>query len=130
MGMHLTPPSLRGSSMELKLAEGRYVYRQNFGLERVSGAEELKQRVLMKLTARRGEFAPLPEFGSRLHTLSRVPASRVESEARRFVAEALAGETELSLGGLSFVPDGRGGGELLLSFSYNGDESFNVESRI
>ncbi len=116
--------------MELRLDEGRYVNGANFGLERVSGVEELKQRVLMKLTARRGEFVPLPEFGSRLHTLSRVPASRVESEARRFVAEALAGETELSLGGLSFVPNGRGGGQLLLSFSYNGDEGFKIESRI
>ncbi len=123
-------PNLRGSSMELKLAEGRYVYRQNFGLERVSGAEELKQRVLMKLTARRGEFLPMPEFGSRLHTLSRIPASRVESEARRFVAEALSGETGLSLDGLSFVTDGSGVGKLFFSFSYNGDESFNLESRI
>lgn len=116
--------------MELKIVDGRYVPGENSALERVSGIEELRQRILMKLTARRGEYFPMEEFGSKLHTLSRLRPSQVESEARRFVAQALAGEEGLILQELSFTPEDKGGGRLLLSFSYGGDKALAVESRI
>ncbi len=52
----------------------------------------------MRLRSRRGGFAPMPEYGSRLHTLLRGvrPADR-ESAARQYVAEAIADEPEIEL---------------------------------
>ena len=52
--------------MELRLKDGKY---DSIGarLCTVSGAEELAQRVMMKLAARRGSFWPLPDYGSRLY---------------------------------------------------------------
>ena len=46
--------------MELELKNGRYVTADGAPAT-VSGAEELRQRILMKLCARRGSFLPLPE---------------------------------------------------------------------
>lgn len=57
--------------MELKLVDGAYVLGAGGRMSRVTKAEEIAQRVMMKLTARRGGFAPLPEYGSALHTLLR-----------------------------------------------------------
>ena len=49
--------------MELKLVNGDYLPDGRGGLEQAE--EEILQRALSRLTARRGSFPFLPEFGSR-----------------------------------------------------------------
>ena len=80
--------------MELKLADGDYVpnTEAEAGFVTVTDAEEVLQRVLYKLTARRGSFPFFPELGSRLWTLGRERKSARDSAARQFVAEALSDE--------------------------------------
>ena len=53
--------------MELRLEQGDYVPNGAGGFQRLEGAEALLQRVLFRLTARRGQFPFLPELGSRLY---------------------------------------------------------------
>ncbi len=83
--------------MELKLWNGEYVPDGAGGLIRVEGREALLQRVLFKLTARRGQFPFLEELGSRLWTLGKTPALRRQTAAEQYVAEALADEPELAV---------------------------------
>lgn len=78
--------------MELQLKNGAYVPDGAGGFVRVSGGEALLERVLFRLKARRGAFALLPEMGSRLYALPRVPAASRQSAAEQAVAEALADE--------------------------------------
>ena len=51
--------------MGLSLREGDYVPDGTGGLRRTRGQEALLERVLFRLTARRGSFPFLPELGSR-----------------------------------------------------------------
>ena len=81
--------------MEMKLRDGEYVPDGKGGFERAEGYEELLERALFLLSARRGGFAPMPEVGSRLYTLTQLKRSEREMAARQFAAEALYG---LSLG--------------------------------
>lgn len=83
--------------MELKLENGKYVSQGIAGLEQVGGEDELLQRVCMKLKARRGGFYPMPEYGSRLYSLTAVKPSMRETAARQYILEALSDETELAL---------------------------------
>ena len=53
--------------MELKIRDRDYVADGAGGLVRVSGWDELLERVLFKLSVRRGSFALAPELGSKLH---------------------------------------------------------------
>lgn len=78
--------------MELKIKNGDYVPDGAGGLQRVSGKEELLQRVLFRLTAQRGGFALAPTLGSRLRLLGREKPGNRRSAAKKFVAEALDGE--------------------------------------
>lgn len=55
--------------MELKIKDRDYVADGAGGLVRVSGWDELLERVLFKLSVRRGSFALAPELGSKLHLL-------------------------------------------------------------
>ena len=59
--------------METKISNGDYVSDGLGGVERCKGTDALLERVLFRLTARRGQFPPLPELGSRLYLLSREP---------------------------------------------------------
>lgn len=83
--------------MELKLQNGDYVPDGVGGLRRVGGSAALLQRVLYKLTARRGQFPFREDLGSRLWRLGRVNASRRQGAAEQYVAEALADEAGLSV---------------------------------
>ena len=76
---------------ELKLRNGEYV-KDGSRLKTAEGQEALLQRVLFKLTARRGRFPFQEELGSRLWSLSAVPRQQRQAAARQFVAEALAEE--------------------------------------
>ena len=78
--------------MELKLRDGDYVADGLGGVVRVDGAQAALQRMLFRLTARRGQFPILPEFGSRLWQLGSVPPARRQSAAMQYVTEALAEE--------------------------------------
>ena len=75
--------------MELTLSQGKYVSGETGTLERVSGEEETVQRILCRLSARRGGFYPMPDFGSMLHSLSSFKPSARAAAARQFVHEAL-----------------------------------------
>ena len=66
--------------MELKIKDRDYVADGAGGLVRVSGWEELLERVLFKLSVRRGSFALAPELGSKLHLLWR---EKVRAARRR-----------------------------------------------
>lgn len=87
--------------MELILKNGDYVLREGGGFARAVGEEELLQRVLFKLTARRGAFPLLPALGSRIYLLPRYKMSQWETVARQFAAEALADEPKLSVTGVT-----------------------------
>lgn len=89
--------------MELKIRNRDYVPDGMGGMQRVSGKEELLQRVLFLLTARRGGFALLPTLGSRLHLLGREKPGNRHSAAKKYVAEALGGETGVTVEDVSLV---------------------------
>ena len=78
--------------MELELKNGDYIADGVGGLRRVRGREALLQRVLFRLTARRGAFPFWETLGSRLWELGKLPGLERRSAARQYVAEALAGE--------------------------------------
>lgn len=78
--------------MELELRDGDYIADGVGGLRRVEGREALLQRVLFRLTARRGTFPFQEDLGSRLWALGRVPAPERQAAARQYVTEALSQE--------------------------------------
>ena len=81
--------------MELELRDGDYVV-SGGRARRTEGREALLQRVLFRLTARRGQFPFLEDLGSRLWTLGQLPAGKRQTAAEQFVAEALAAEPGLT----------------------------------
>ena len=81
--------------MELQMKNGDYISNCAGGLRKVSGSEALLQRVLFRLTARRGMFPFWEKLGSRLWQLGQVPAAKRESAAKQYVVEALAEETDV-----------------------------------
>ena len=84
--------------MTLKIQNGDYVTDGCGGLERVEGTQALLQRVLFRLTARRGQFPFLPEMGSRLYQLCRdgKPSAR-SALARQYTVQALESEEDLTV---------------------------------
>lgn len=94
--------------MELFWKNGDYVPDGKGGLARVSGGEELLQRVLFKLTARRGGFPLLPELGSRLYQLPSHKPCEWDMLARQYVSEALAEEETLRVTEIVVTPRGTG----------------------
>lgn len=94
--------------MELAIRDGDYVRGGTGRLCRVSGREELLQRVLFKLTAHRGGFPFLETLGSRLWQLGRLPARERQGAAEQYVAEALEGEPlSVEKVELTPLPEGR-----------------------
>jgi len=87
----------------LKWDNGDYVSNGAGGLKTVSGAEALLTRALMRLTAHRGAFPFLPEFGSRLWQLGAVGPAGRESAAEQYVTDALSPEEGLSVTGVSLT---------------------------
>lgn len=70
------------------MRDGDYLPDGKGGFCRAEGRAELLQRVLWKLTARRGQFPFLPRLGSRLYTLTREKPSAWVPLARQYAAEA------------------------------------------
>ena len=119
--------------MELKFVDGKYVASPYGGLKTVTGQEEQLQRALMRLSARRGCFFPLPDFGSSLHTLFSVKKSQRASEAQRMVYEALAPETELKVTDVDYRETGDGTATVKVSLALadggSGDVSVAVNAQ-
>lgn len=112
--------------MELKLRDGDYVPDGQGGVERVEGARELLERVLWKLTVRRGSFPLLPELGSRLYLLTRAKPGERSALAAQYAAEALADEAGLVLNRVTLTESG-GRSTLRLALEWQG-EAFTVET--
>ena len=93
--------------MELMIRNGDYVA-DGRGLRRVSGREALLQRILFRLTARRGTFPFCESLGSRLWQLGRLPAAARQTAAKQYVTEALAEERDLQVESVTLTEaDGR-----------------------
>lgn len=92
--------------MELALQNGDYIRSGASGVRSLRGTEALLQRVLFRLTARRGSFPFWEELGSRLWQLSGLPQSARQAAARQYVAEALAAEPGLSVGEVTLTRTG------------------------
>ncbi len=107
--------------MELKLKNGDYVPDGAGGVEGCTGAEEVLARVLFRLTARRGALPFLPELGSRLYLVLREKPSARLAAARQYVAEALAGEEDVSVADVTLTgtPEGL---ELRAALVWQGEE--------
>lgn len=114
--------------MELKLTDGRYVLNERKSLKEIDGAEELAQRVALKLQVHRGAFWPMPAFGSRLYQLGRIPPAERETAARQFVREALEDEENLFIDALE-LKEKAGDAVLHLTLT-RGNETLNVETGI
>ena len=91
------------------------------GLRRVEGREALLERVLFRLTARRGTFPFLPELGSRLWQLGQLPAARRQSAAEQYVAEALAAEPGLTVEQVVLAESRGGRAQVTASLTWRGE---------
>ena len=89
----------------LALVNGDYAAKGN-GLAAVSGKEAVLQRVLMKLTARRGQFPFLEDFGSRLWTLGQLRPAERQAAAEQYVLEALRDEPGLTVEQVTLAENG------------------------
>ena len=106
--------------MGLSLRNGDYVPDGTGGLRRAEGQAALLERVLFRLTARRGTFPFLPEMGSRLYLLGREKSSARETLALQYVTEALAQETGLAVLDTELQEDGTGAAVLTVNLEWQG----------
>ena len=107
--------------MEVRIANGDYIPDGLGGVVRCQGADALLERVLFRLTARRGQLPMLPQLGSRLYLLGREPAVRRLSAARQYVAEALEAE-EVTITDVQLSPAGEGRTSLTVLLEYRGTD--------
>ena len=77
---------------EWKLKDGDFVPDGTGDFCRLEGSEAVLQRVLFKLTARRGSFPFLPELGSQLHRLGQEKPAARQALCAQYVRQALADE--------------------------------------
>jgi len=104
--------------MALILRDGDYVPDGTGGLKTASGAQEILERILWKLSVRRGSFPFLPDLGSRLHQLGRAAPLQRKTLAKQYVLEALADEN-VTLTDLSFTPK-KNGADLTVYLTWKG----------
>ena len=102
---------------ELKIRDGDYVPDGVGGAVRVKGRDALVQRVLFKLTARRGGFLFLENLGSTLYALGGVAASQRQGAAKAAVVQALAAEENLQVEQVELNGD-----QLTVQLNYEGEE--------
>lgn len=114
--------------MGLSLRNGDYVPDGTGGLRRAEGQAALLERVLFRLTARRGTFPFLPELGSRLWQLGRLSAAQRQSAVEQYVAEALAPEPGLAVEQVTLTESGGGRAQVTASMTWQGERlSVTVE---
>lgn len=92
--------------MELALRNGDYLSDGAGGLRRAQGKEALLQRVMFRLTAKRGSFPFWEDLGSRLWQLSQLPMAARQAAAKQYVTEALAGERGVYVEQVTLVQTG------------------------
>ena len=90
-----------------KLRDGDYCPDGAGGFLTAAGQEELLERVLFKLTARRGKFPFMPTLGSRIYLLLRERPSARGSMGASYAAQALADETDLTVTGADWNEEAR-----------------------
>lgn len=105
--------------MALVFRDGDYVPDGSGGFRTVSGSAEVLERVLWKLSVRRGSFPLLPELGSDLHLLGRSPARERQALAERYVRQALSDEP-LTITDVKLTAPAEGKGELQVRMLYEG----------
>ena len=106
--------------MELKIRGGDYVL-LNGGFERAFLIDEILERVLFKLAARRGCFVLIPELGSGLHTLLKMPRAQWQSAAYQLAVEALEDEP-VSVRSVLLSEDGDGQLSVSVKLNYEGED--------
>ena len=104
----------------MMLVNGDYVPQENH-LRSVEGDEAVLQRMLMKLTARRGQFPFMEDFGSRLWTLDRLRPAERQAAAEQYVVEALADEAGLKVDSVALA-ESVGTAKLTVCVSVNGTQ--------
>lgn len=115
--------------MELKIKDGDYVA-ANGGLVSLEGDEALLQRVLYRLTARRGAFPFLETMGSRLYTLGSVKRGQRAAAAKQYVVEALGEETGLTVTEVEYREEyGDGLGTVRVTLRWAGG-SYTLETEV
>ncbi len=77
---------------ELQMINGDFLPNGAGDFCRLEGSQALIQRILFKLTARRGALPFLPQLGSRLHTLVKEKKSARQSLCAQYVRQALEDE--------------------------------------
>lgn len=106
--------------MERKLEYGDYVPDGKGGLTTLSGAEEMLQRALFRLTARRGGLVLLPELGSELYKLLREKPSARQALAKQYAVQALQEESELAVTGVELSDRLDGGLDVTVKLEWRG----------
>ena len=107
--------------MEARIQNGDYIPDGLGGVVRCQGTDALLERVLFRLTARRGGLPLLPDLGSRLYLLTREPAAQRSSAARQYVAEALS-EEAVAVTDVILTPEGQGRVRVKVLLEYQGAE--------
>lgn len=83
---------------ETKWSDGDLVPNGAGDFQRLDGRQALIQRVLFKLSARRGAFPFLPRLGSRLHTLAAEKPGARQTLCLQYVCQALEDEDVTVIG--------------------------------
>ena len=107
--------------MTLLLKDGDYVPDSEGKLTSLTGMEEVLQRVLIRLTARRGAFPLMPELGSRLYLLLHESPKNRGALARQYVREALADERDLDVTGVTLTENADGTASLAVQLDWQGE---------
>lgn len=92
--------------MSILLERRDYVSDGVGSIASVNGGSALLSDVLFRLTARRGGFALLPEFGSRMYTLRNEKPSQRSALARQYAAEALVDLKDVTVTDASVTDSG------------------------
>lgn len=104
------------------MRDGDYVPDGRGGFAAADGGGELLQRVLLRLTARRGGCPFLPTFGSRLYLLPRAKPGERADLAKQYVAEALADEGDLEVTGVTLAEETAGRAALRVALNWKGED--------
>ena len=105
----------------LQIRNGDYVPDGRGGLHRAQGREDLLERVLFRLTARRGQFPFLEDLGSSLWRLGRVGTAGRQAAAEQYVAEALADEEGLTVEAVTLTQE-ESMARVMVELTYQGED--------
>ncbi len=89
--------------MDFNISNGDYNLTPSGHIERVSGDEDIKQRILIRLVIRKGSFVYDEDLGSELYKLYREKRSNIPNMAKQYVIDALEPETDISVQDVSVI---------------------------